>query len=99
MIICIGSIVGLFGILQFNVVLTDFECTILPWLLGMGFILLFGALFCKTWRISAIFNKKDLKKVVITDAHLIKLLLLLLFIEAINIIRTFKNRLFFPYGL
>ncbi|XP_061195604.1 probable G-protein coupled receptor CG31760 [Saccostrea echinata] len=50
----------------------DILCMILPWLYHLGFFLMYGALLLKTWRISVIFRRGQLKKVHMTDKTLLR---------------------------
>jgi len=44
------------------------SCYAYPWLLGMGFAIMFGGLFAKTWRLWRLFSTKSLKAQVITNS-------------------------------
>ncbi|XP_077999945.1 gamma-aminobutyric acid type B receptor subunit 2-like [Glandiceps talaboti] len=45
-------------------------CQIRVWFLSLGFVIGFGAMFSKTWRIHKIFTNKKVKSIRIKDAHL-----------------------------
>jgi len=46
---------------------THHACYAYPWLLGIGFSVMFGGLFSKTWRLWRLFSTKSLKAQVITN--------------------------------
>jgi len=51
--------------------LTLFFCHLRPWLLGIGFFLLFGSLFVRNWRLYQIYSgSKKLQQVLITNSVL-----------------------------
>jgi len=50
---------------------TTVSCILRPWLINIGFTLLYGSLFLKTFRIWRIFRNKVLSAEVILDSHLI----------------------------
>ena len=41
---------------------TDASCTAALWLEGLGFVLIYGSLCAKTYRVDKIFNNKKLKR-------------------------------------
>jgi len=43
-----------------------------PWLLGIGYMVMFGCLFAKTWRLWRLFSSKSLKATVISNGFLLK---------------------------
>jgi hypothetical protein len=45
-------------------------CYLRYWLLGVGFVTMFGALFCKTWRIKRIFLQTNIRIFKITNTQL-----------------------------
>jgi hypothetical protein len=58
-------------------------CHLRFWLLGIGFITLFGALFAKTWRVMRIFTTSNLTVFHITNLQLILILAILVGTEAV----------------
>lgn len=56
-------------------------CYLRFWLIGVGFVVMFGALFAKTWRIMRIFTTTDLRIFQITNTNLIAVLGILVGIE------------------
>mmetsp|Transcript_43184 Transcript_43184/g.109073 ORF Transcript_43184/g.109073 Transcript_43184/m.109073 type:complete len:734 (+) Transcript_43184:161-2362(+) len=48
----------------------DGTCAALPWLLCCGFVLIFGTMVMKTWRIRRVFHNPKLKRVEITNLYL-----------------------------
>jgi gamma-aminobutyric acid type B receptor len=56
-------------------------CTLAPLLLGIGFIMTFGSLFAKVWRIWSLYNNKSLTVNNITDAKLTIITAVLVAIE------------------
>lgn len=68
-------------------------CALTPVLLGMGFVISFGALFIKSWRIHMLFNEKSLKMFKITDLKLLLILLgFMLLVEGVivSVIAVFQ---------
>ncbi|XP_065062644.1 probable G-protein coupled receptor CG31760 isoform X3 [Rhopilema esculentum] len=47
-------------------------CTAAPWLQHVGFILMYGSLLLKTWRVSLIFKIKNAKRVTVSDLGLLQ---------------------------
>ncbi|EDV22610.1 uncharacterized protein TRIADDRAFT_59024 [Trichoplax adhaerens] len=83
--VCCYLAIVLFG-LDWSIMRQDmvkYACTIATWQLSIGFTLGFGALFCKTWRIYAIYRNKFSKKVNIKDRHVILRLISLVMIDLI----------------
>ena len=64
---CFGALLGAIACMSIISRTTDQTCQMSNWLGNMGFVLLFGSLFIKTWRIYTIFGNKRLKTVVLTD--------------------------------
>lgn len=56
-------------------------CHIRFWMIGLGFVIMFGALFSKTWRIMRIFTMSDLKVFQITNLNLFIILSLIVGFE------------------
>lgn len=67
-------------------------CALTPVLLGMGFVITFGALFIKSWRIHMLFNEKSLKMFKITDLKLLLILLGFMLVEGaiVSVIAVFQ---------
>jgi basic membrane lipoprotein Med (substrate-binding protein (PBP1-ABC) superfamily) len=66
--------------------LDDSVCTGRKALDNLAFILLFGSLFCKTYRIHMLFNNKHLKRLRMTAKKVLHMVLLILTAEAIALI-------------
>ncbi|XP_072048302.1 gamma-aminobutyric acid type B receptor subunit 2-like [Amphiura filiformis] len=56
-------------------------CQLNMWALSVGFVLSFGSMFCKTWRVYQIAAFKTPKRKVITDQQLFKMVSVLLLID------------------
>jgi len=65
---------------------SDFTCTAKVWCLGMGYILTFGALFAKSWRIYALFHNQTLELITVPDVDVWKVIGVLVLIEVILLI-------------
>eukprot|EP00026_Physarum_polycephalum_P000818 Phypoly_transcript_00819.p1 GENE.Phypoly_transcript_00819~~Phypoly_transcript_00819.p1 ORF type:complete len:714 (+),score=78.96 Phypoly_transcript_00819:1792-3933(+) len=66
---------------------TDHLCLAFPWLLGLGFMLVFGCLFLKTWALFQVFRAAEqMKKTTLNPYFIMKILGLFLLIEAILMI-------------
>eukprot|EP00026_Physarum_polycephalum_P004663 Phypoly_transcript_04685.p1 GENE.Phypoly_transcript_04685~~Phypoly_transcript_04685.p1 ORF type:complete len:680 (+),score=71.09 Phypoly_transcript_04685:224-2041(+) len=72
---------------------TDALCLAFPWLLGLGFILLFGCLFLKTWALFQVFRAAEqMKKTTLNPLFIMKILGGFLAIEVIfMVIWTVKD--------
>lgn len=66
-----GSVMLYAGILTWTLTTSDALCMAHWWLIGIGFILMFGSLLVKAWRISRIFNDKDLSVIRISNSDLL----------------------------
>lgn len=75
---CLGSALASLALLAFLGDNTDTSCMLRPWLLHLSVTLMFGGLFVKIWRVSVIFNNKDLRRISITNRRLYFLMLKLL---------------------
>ena len=78
-LICVGSM------LCFGAVLTlvknnppnEASCTAYPWLLGVGFMIMYGCLFAKTWRLYRVINSSmKMKSKVITNTDVMTMIVL-----------------------
>jgi basic membrane protein A and related proteins len=63
--------------------LENAACAAQLWASGISFVLLYGSLFAKTWRISSIF--RSLKRVKITLKHTLRVLAILMLIELVTL--------------
>ncbi|XP_031554561.1 gamma-aminobutyric acid type B receptor subunit 1-like isoform X2 [Actinia tenebrosa] len=63
--------------------LLPYMCTITVFLLGIGYSLMFGAMFTKTWRVHQVLNKAYSKQKMFGCSELIGLVLILLVIDVI----------------
>lgn len=60
----------------------DIACMATPWLISMGFVTTFSALFTKTWRLNKLFrNSRNMRRVVIRPRHVILPLIVLMIIN------------------
>lgn len=58
-------------------------CMLRVWLMSVGFVLGFGALFSKTWRVYKVANKSNVKRVIIKDSQLFLMVGVFLLIDVI----------------
>jgi hypothetical protein len=66
---------------------TDNLCMAFPWLLGIGFNLVYGCLFIKTWVLYGVFRKAaQLKKTKLTPFYILKILAAFLAVEVILLV-------------
>ncbi|XP_056017298.1 probable G-protein coupled receptor CG31760 [Ostrea edulis] len=56
----------------------DFLCMVSPWPYHLGFVLMFGALLLKTWRISIIFRVGQVRRVHLPDKTLLRRMAMML---------------------
>ena len=85
-IICFGTLIFASTIILMGIddekhspVTVDCVCTALPWLFNIGFVLIFSALFSKTWRINRLFHQTNkFKRLKVTTKDVILPLVLLL---------------------
>jgi gamma-aminobutyric acid type B receptor len=80
---CVGALIGYLWIFTFVGRPTVATCHMRHWLGGLAFVLLFGPLFAKTYRIHRVFNNKKLRKVAITNKTLFSVICITLFIQCI----------------
>ena len=60
----------------------DVACMATPWLVSMGFVTAFSALFTKTWRLNKLFrNSRNMRRVVIRPRHVVLPLIVLISIN------------------
>jgi hypothetical protein len=64
---CVGALLGSGAAFAITAETTDASCEASRWIGNIGFVLLFGALFVKTWRLESIFRSTKLKPIVLTD--------------------------------
>lgn len=80
----VGSIVVSISLIMWSPTLTyKFTCYLLPWLLSIGFTLLFGSLLVKTWRVHVIFSDRSFEVYKISNRKVMFFLLLLLSVDII----------------
>jgi len=81
---------------------SDSSCLAYPWLLGIGFMIMFGCLFAKTWRLWRLFSSKSLKAQVISNSFVLKIVIVTLIpmiallivwsaIDGIDVVREFTD--------
>jgi hypothetical protein len=86
-IILIGTIIGNSTIFTWRLTSNNIAtCALTPILLGIGFVLTFGALFIKSWRIHMLFNEQSLKMFKISNVKLGLILMAFLLSEAALVI-------------
>lgn len=68
LLVIIGAMMVLLSLFSWmpNLVSTHM-CQVRPWLLPVGFIIMFGALIAKTYRIHQLYNTKNLKIIIVSD--------------------------------
>ena len=76
-----GSIMLYSVFYTWTLIATTAVCHLRIWLLGVGFVLMFGALFAKTWRVMRIFTLSDIRVFKITNLQLMAKISILLGIE------------------
>jgi hypothetical protein len=67
---CVGALLGSGAAFAITSDTTDASCEASRWIGNLGFVLLFGALFVKTWRLESIFRSTKLKPIVLTDTDM-----------------------------
>ena len=60
----------------------DISCMLSLWMYSLGFVLTFGALFAKIWRVNKIFLNKKLSKIVIKSRDLVLPIFAVLLVDA-----------------
>ncbi|KAM9951146.1 hypothetical protein ACTFIT_012252 [Dictyostelium discoideum] len=74
MFIIIGALMGLASVFTLLPTPTTPLCSGFPWLLGLGYVIVFGTLFTKTWRTWRLFsNARKFKIIRITNKFIITL--------------------------
>jgi len=63
--------------------ITDFGCNIRAWLMGLGWVMIYGSLFARTWRLKILFNINSFQRVKISDKRLWTIIGVLLVTEAV----------------
>ena len=72
-LLCFGAMIcvsAVFPLMQ--QIPTNHSCYAYPWLLGIGFTVMFGCLFAKTWRLWRLFSTKSLKAQVISNTMVLQ---------------------------
>jgi hypothetical protein len=64
---------------------TDATCHLQVWFLAVGFVVMFGSVLVKTWRVWHLYSNSSLSIIKISDKHLV---LLLLGASSVSIVRT-----------
>jgi len=85
-LMCFGGILGQLQPLLTGGVPTPVSCLITPTLISISYLLLFGPLFLKSYRVSALLNNKKMKVLKITDGALMRRLGVLLVINAVILV-------------
>lgn len=82
-----GTIIGNSTIFTWRLTSSSIAtCALTPILLGIGFVMTFGALFVKSWRIHMLFNEQSLKMFKISNVKLGLILMAFLLSEAALVI-------------
>jgi len=83
-LILIGSLISYSSVFTFMPAFVSPEtCLLKIWLLAIGYIFLFGALFVKTWRVVQILYNKSIEVIKIPNSHIWSLFLILLTIMVV----------------
>ncbi|EFA83094.1 G-protein-coupled receptor family 3 protein 5 [Heterostelium album PN500] len=93
-LIILGSLFGFISILTLLPEPNDALCTSFPWLLGYGYVIMFGTLFTKTWRTWRLFaNARKFKIIKISNKMIFSVVGAFLLIEsAFLVIWTIVDR-------
>ena len=81
--ILVGSLLMYSVYFSWTLIATTVTCHLRIWLLGLGFVLMFGALFSKTWRVMRIFTVAHVRVFKITNLQLFVVLSILVGIEIV----------------
>jgi len=94
MMVLVGSIVLYLSVLTFFPhLLSDAVCTIRAWFLGIGFVILFGSLFAKSWRVHLLYSNAKIRVRRIPDRDLWIVILVLIGLEvAMLLVFTFGSQ-------
>ncbi len=86
-LILIGTMIGNSTIFTWRLTSNNVAtCALTPILLGIGFVMTFGALFIKSWRIHMLYNEQSLKMFKISNVRLGLILMAFLLSEAAIVI-------------
>jgi len=77
-LVLLGSVCLYVSIFTWTLYNNDDSCRAIPWLLGVGFVLMFGSLFAKTWRIERIFCTKFKEQVKLVNQRISAVSLLII---------------------
>jgi hypothetical protein len=92
-LICLGT-----GILACSIIFLSIDdgvasdrvcsviCMVTPWSISVGFVLVFAALFAKTWRINRIFHHKKMRRVKVTARDVMAPLVCLMTVNIVVLI-------------
>lgn len=81
-----GAIMVYLGLIFYTFIINDAGCMLLPWLVTLGFSMMYGCLFAKTWRIHSIFSRQRKMKITkkpINNRQLFTVLGLMLLVDMI----------------
>jgi ABC-type branched-subunit amino acid transport system substrate-binding protein len=73
--ILLGGIIGSIRVINTGLDITDSSCISGLWLGHLAFVLVFGGLLIKTWRVNKIINSTSLRRVKITASDVFKIML------------------------
>jgi hypothetical protein len=76
--ILLGGAIGSIRVINTGLDITDSSCISGLWLGHLSFVLVFGGLLIKTWRVNRIINSISLKRVKITASDVFKMMLVVL---------------------
>jgi len=67
----LGIIVGYSNVYLWTGIPTDAQCVLRPWFFAVAFVLIYGCVFAKTYRIARVFGNKRMKPTIVTDRSLV----------------------------
>ena len=72
LLITVGGVCGLSYVFTLIGKPTNSTCIAQTWIAGIGFVLIIGPLLAKTWRMHKVFNNPDLKRIQLSNMHLLR---------------------------
>jgi hypothetical protein len=80
----VGSLFLYASIIPFMPNLTNTaSCILRIWMLTTGFVLFFGSLIAKTWRIDRLYSQDSMKVIAISDFRIAQLVLMMFLVQAV----------------
>jgi 7 transmembrane sweet-taste receptor of 3 GCPR len=83
-VMIVGALAILCSVFTWMLYVTDAACILRPWLVVLGFDLMFGALVAKSWRLTKIFLVKRFTRIKVTAAHTFLVLMLILSVDVVG---------------